>query len=321
MRIRPSKRATAAVLSVAVAASVGFAVSAQGAVTDHDVRQSDFTTGTDDGYANSATRVNGHYDFLKEGVRLWTDGSTDTGPRTDGNPGDWNTDKAAEYFAVNKTLSAVTTYDYDWYGTTPSPGIQFVMDFDNDGSQDGILVGEKTYPNQDVWLTGSSKVEYQGAGAPSNTGGSGSGDHGTLTEWSTKYPNAKVLYGGFSLGSGVKGDGVLRSISYGDDRYVFTDLVSTAPPTPPTVNPAGYVFKSTHSRTVLFEMKTASIPAGSKAGNLPTFRVTSSDSTATLQTPAPGTSSWYTNTCPKKVTCTYKAYKNNSLVYTVTIKK
>jgi hypothetical protein len=68
-------------------------------------------------------------------------------------------------------------------------------------------------------------------------------------------------------------------------------------------------------------MKTAPIPAGSQAGTLPYFRVTSTDSTQTLQTPAPGTTAYYTNTCPKKTTCTYKAYKNNSLVYTVTIRK
>ena len=33
---------------------------------------------------------------------------------------------------------------------------------------------------------------------------------------------------GFSLGSGVKGDGVLRSQSYGGDEYIFTDEEATA---------------------------------------------------------------------------------------------
>ena len=32
-----------------------------------------------------------------------------------------------------------------------------------------------------------------------------------------------MLAGGFSLGSGVKSDGVIRSITYGDAEYVFTD--------------------------------------------------------------------------------------------------
>ncbi len=91
------------------------------------------------------TRVNGHYVFLMEGIRPGPTAAPNRAAYR-GLPGDWNTDKAAEYFAVNKSLSAVTTYDYDWYGTTPSPGIQFVMDFDNDGSQDGILVGDEDRP-------------------------------------------------------------------------------------------------------------------------------------------------------------------------------
>ena len=50
-------------------------------------------------------RTNGHLDFLKEGVRLYTDGNADTGPRTDGGTGDWNTDKVqAAYDAGVLTL-------------------------------------------------------------------------------------------------------------------------------------------------------------------------------------------------------------------------
>ena len=42
-------------------------------------------------------------------------------------------------------------------------------------------------------------------------------------------PNAKVLAYGFSLGSGVKGDGVLRSQTFGGEEYIFTDEAETAP--------------------------------------------------------------------------------------------
>jgi hypothetical protein len=309
MRIPHPKRTAAAGLALALAGSVAFAVAAQGAPVDHDVRQADFTTGTTNGFANSDTRATGHYDFLKEGIRLYTESNT-------------STDKVAEYFPVGKPLAGITDVAYDWYGTTPTPGAQYVMDFDNDGSQDGILVGELVYGGQDVWLTNASKAEYKGAGAPSNTGGSGTDNHGTLAEWSAKYPNARILFGGFSLGSGVKGDGVLRSLSYGNDRYVFTDLAPVTAPTPePTVNPAGTVARSVYKRTILFTLKTAAIPQGSKAGTLPVFKVTSTDSTSTGQTPAPGTTGYYTNTCPSRTTCTYKVYKNNSLVSQYTIKK
>ncbi len=36
-------------------------------------------------------------------------------------------------------------------------------------------------------------------------------------------PRAKVYAGGFSLGSGVKGDGVVRAVNLGDTSYVFTE--------------------------------------------------------------------------------------------------
>ena len=78
----------------------------------------------------------------------------------------------------------------------------------------------------------TSPREQQAGAPPHRLRRSGSENHGTLAEWSAKYPNARILFGGFSLGSGVVGDGVLRSISYGDDRYVFTDDL------PPVVVPS-----------------------------------------------------------------------------------
>ncbi|MCW2786835.1 MAG: hypothetical protein JWP74_3352 [Marmoricola sp.] len=192
--------------------------SATPTTTDHDIRASDFIPGLTD------TRSGGHEAFLKEGIHVSTDSNT-------------SNDKVAEYFAVNKPLAGITDIGYEWYGTDPSPGQQYVMDFDNDGTPDGILVGENVYGGQDVWLSNGSKDAYKGAGAPSNTGGSGSANHGTLAQWSAMYPNAQILDGGFSLGSGVKGDGVLRSLTYGPDRYVFTDEAPVVVPVPPTTNP------------------------------------------------------------------------------------
>ena len=140
MRAITKRTAVAAALAIGVTA--GVAVAANGATVDHDVRQGDFTTGAN-GFATSDTRATGHYDFLKEGIRLYTEGNT-------------STDKVAEYFPLDKPLADVTQVEYDWYGTTPSPGVQYVMDFDNDNSQDGILVGEKVYGGQDVWLSNGS---------------------------------------------------------------------------------------------------------------------------------------------------------------------
>jgi hypothetical protein len=316
MRITHPKRTAAAVLALALATSVGFAVAAQGAPVDHDVRQSDFIP------ALSDTRATGHYDFLKEGVRLYTEGAT-------------STDKAAEYFDIGTSMPASGAYD--WYGTTDQPGAQIVFDADQDTTNTNnynVLVGEQVYSANapggeltDWWLTGPGgdgqvRAAANGYTCPQTSGGSGSNCHGTLAEWKAAVPNAKVLAGGFSLGSGVQGDGVLRSLSFGEDRYVFTDLAPVTEPTPdPVVNPAGTVVRSVYKRTILFQLKTAAIPEGSQAGTLPVFKVTSTDSTTTGQTPAPGTTGYYTNTCPLRTTCTYKAYKNNVLVSQYTIKK
>ena len=57
---------------------------------------------------------------------------------------------------------------------------------------------------------------------------------GTLAEWQTAVPAAKVLRvsRGFSLGSGVRGDGVLRAQTYGGEEYIFTDEENAVPSTP-----------------------------------------------------------------------------------------
>ena len=62
-------------------------------------------------------------------------------------------------------------------------------------------------------------------GAPSHTGGSGSADHGTLDKWRAAFPDAQVLAFGFSLGSGVKGDGVITSIDFAGTSYTFAQAV------------------------------------------------------------------------------------------------
>ena len=62
-------------------------------------------------------------------------------------------------------------------------------------------------------------------GAPHTGGGSGSDYHGTLDEWRAAFPNANVMAFGFSLGSGVKGDGVINSITFAGTTYTFAEPV------------------------------------------------------------------------------------------------
>jgi hypothetical protein len=130
---------------VAIAVSALIAVGtlsagvANAAASTKEVRQSDFVPSL------SGTRPSGHFEFLKDGSRLYTDDSTSDA-------------KVAEYFAVNKPLAGMTDVSYDWFGTAPAPGQHHVVDTDGDTStpEYNILVGEKVYGGTDVWLTNGS---------------------------------------------------------------------------------------------------------------------------------------------------------------------
>jgi hypothetical protein len=161
----------------------------------------------------SDTRSAGHVDFLKEGLHVYTDDATSNA-------------KAAEYVAV-PAQGLPDTASLTWYGTSPQPGSQLVFDADGDqGTTDdgyNVLVGEPTY-GDDYWMsTGSSIYKNHHELCPSTTGGSGSDCHGTLAQWQQAFPNAKLYAVGFSLGSGITGDGVIHDIQVGDTDYQFTD--------------------------------------------------------------------------------------------------
>lgn len=164
----------------------------------------------------SETRATGHNVFVADGVRVYTEGNT-------------STDKAAGYFAVSQALasSGEPSMDADPNDltTTLLPGMQLVTDFDNDGAVDGILVGEPTYANgsplygENWWLTNGSKQFVKDA-APT-TGGGGSSFNGTLAQWRAAFPDAQVRLFGWSLGSGVKGDVTIHSMTLGSNTYRF----------------------------------------------------------------------------------------------------
>ena len=160
--------------------------------------------------ALSDTRATGHYELTEDGgLRLWTTGST-------------STDKVAEYVATDSPLALVGEPGLDYANTSGGgvPGFQLVVDFDGDGSEDGILIGEPGVYGDDWWLNNAAE-QFVKDGAPIQSGGSGSLWHGTLDQWRSAFPEAVVAAFGFSLGSGVKGDGVLNAINIGDTRYTF----------------------------------------------------------------------------------------------------
>lgn len=160
----------------------------------------------------SDTRATGHYEVVGTGLRVWTEGST-------------STDKVAEYVDTSTPLAAAGEPSLEYTPTSGAvpPGFQLVTDFDGDGSADGILVGEPVYGG-DWWLNNAAKP-FVKAGAPHTGGGSGSNWFGTLDEWRSAFPDANVVAFGFSLGSGVKGDGVIDAINFAGTRYTFAEHV------------------------------------------------------------------------------------------------
>lgn len=175
----------------------------------------------------SDTRATGHYALTPNALRIWTEGTT-------------STDKSAGYYATNFPLSGLGTEtiaqagDFTTtVGGTP-PSLQLVIDFDGNGTVDGILVGESIYGGP-WWLSGSAAL-FVRAGAPHTGGGYGSNWYGTPQEWLTAFPAARVRAIGYSLGSGVLGDYLINRITLGCVHYTFSNVV--APPAPvPTLWP------------------------------------------------------------------------------------
>ena len=197
---------TAAV--VGAVATVGLSGPSQAADgTEHVLRVADVDL--------SETRATGHVDFLRDGLHVWTESNT-------------STDKAAGYFAIDSEFP--TSAGLTWIGSTPAPGAQLMFDADNiagNGNDYNLLVGESVYG--DVWwLTPISSDDAKAADPSADqNGGYGSEWFGTLEEWKAALPEATAYAGGFSLGSGIKGEGVITEIRYDDDVYTFTSKAET----------------------------------------------------------------------------------------------
>lgn len=158
--------------------------------------------------ALSDTRATGHYEVVGDALHIYTEGAT-------------SSDKVAEYVASGARLADVGEPSLEYASTVGGvPGFQLVVDFDADGTPDGILIGEPGVYGNDWWASNGSSQTVKDA-APSHDGGFGSPNHGTLDQWRAKFPQAAVQDFGFSLGSGVKGDGTLAAIRYDGDRYTF----------------------------------------------------------------------------------------------------
>lgn len=158
------------------------------------------------------TRSTGHNELVANGLHIWTEGASST----DKAAGYYNTDFYLKDLGTNTIANVMT---YTTVSGATAPGAQLVVDFDNDGTVDGILVGETVYGNN--WWLSNSAAQFVKDGAPNVGGGNGSNWFGSAEEWLNAFPNAKVKSIGYSLGSGVKGDFIITKISAGCTDYVF----------------------------------------------------------------------------------------------------
>jgi hypothetical protein len=209
MRTKSLSAAGAALAGFALALTAGAASAAAGTIFVPD----DFSA------ALSDTRTSGHYDVVGTGLHVWTDNNTGQA-------------KVAEYVATDTPLGGVTNtgLDLTTNSGTIKPGYQLVVDLDNDGDNDGILVGEPDFYEGKWWL-GSHKsfpVDPAVAANPNTPKEPGGGGplNGTLDQWRAAYPNAVVTAFGFSLGSGVLGDYVINSITFNETTYTFAEHVT-----------------------------------------------------------------------------------------------
>ncbi len=239
------------VLGTAVIAvtGLGFTQAAHADTAPITIRQTDLIPELAD------TRSAGHVTFLADGLHVMTDDTTSQA-------------KAAEYFSVTGPLP--TSASLTWYGTQPQPGQQIVFDVDDvagNGNDFNILVGEPTYYGANWWLTNGSSDDAKAVDpSGANNTGNGSAYFGTLAEWKAALPaTARVYAGGFSLGSGVKGDGYLGSETYGDTTYTFSAN------TVADVKAKAHKTVGQHKAKLVFTSKAQ--PANSTVGKLVTWRV------------------------------------------------
>ena len=203
----------------------------------------------------SQTRAAGHVTFRTDDLRVMTDDNTSLA-------------KAAGYFTVNGPLP--TSASLDWIGTNPQPGQQIVFDADGtkgNGNDYNVLVGEPVY-GANWWLTNGSSADAKAADpSGADNGGNGSDYFGTLADWGTALPNARMLAGGFSLGSGIKGDGIIDGITYDSTTYRFTSTPIPTVVTPAIANVRGSSVTTVRPHGVRVDLRSQAQPANTVLGN------------------------------------------------------
>ena len=175
-----------------------------------------------------------------QGTNQFVDGGLQVTTFDDGDgPGSPDQRKAAGYTPIDIALSevGVAAIDIAPGFTGVRPSLQLGFDADGNGTRDAYLVGEPwaygggdwtmsvdgDWADAKFWVTGSTSFGVAaGGGYPSL---------GTLDEYLLANPEARITNYGYSLGSGVVGDAVIRSITVGCVTTPFDfELPTLAPP-------------------------------------------------------------------------------------------
>ena len=175
------------------------------------------------GWTYTETRSTGHNDYVAGGLHVYTSGTADENHIIRAT----SLDKAAGYHALGIPLKLIGTPALELASTTGGlPGMNLAISLHGDGVWNGIIVNEGNLYGAGMWWT--SKTTF---GVPA---GGGYPSLGTLNQYLAANPNATVLYGGYSLGSGVLGNVVIKSETMGCKKYTFDVAPTPAIPTPVT---------------------------------------------------------------------------------------
>ncbi len=183
------------------------------------------------GWTFSQTRAKGHNQFVAGGLRIYTEDSS-------------TLSKAAGYHPIDIALADVGTVGIEFAaGFDKRPGLQLAFDKDGDGGFDGYLVGEPwaNFVSGDGWsLTTDgdwNKAQFWNSNAALGLpDGWGYPNAGTLADYLSAWPSARITSYGYSLGSGVFGDATITSITVGCQTSTFSTAVAAAPTATVTVN-------------------------------------------------------------------------------------
>ena len=234
-------------LSVALLWGVG-AVQLASAATVVTIRQADLLPPP-----ISDTRSEGHVTFLVDGLHVQTD---DTSSEA----------KAAEYWQTGGAMPASASMV--WFGTDNRPSDPDRVRLRRARTRTATTSISSSASRTSTGPTGGSlrahrQTQRRSIPRARTTAATARSGLEPSAQWEAAMPNARFLAGGFSLGSGVKGDGVIDSITYGGTEYRFTKNAASGTT---TANVTGsYSFKKDGRQVKVFLTSNAQ-PANTTLG-------------------------------------------------------